>query len=1397
MIGDGTEYENPNVDENGEIIDSIVTTDVYNEPDTGLTDEDDTFYETEPIIADETEDNDDIIADNVERIDAAKELKDEAHDTLIALLSQALESGEISLEMNAEIKAAEEQYIENTTVIQDALGDVATDDVQQQLADLSDSAVKNLQDLMNLLNNNGRNKLLFADEDGKLYIEGEQIPKLSLIELDVQKLFADYAEITELVAKKATIEDLNATNATITNLNAQIAEIQTLVGGNLTMDNIQSLVLTADKVTIANALIKDAMIDTVSANKINTGTINTNKVNIQSDDGSMIISGTTQQFKDENNVVRIQIGKDATGNFTFALFSQDGKGILIDETGIKAGAVPDQIITNNMVSDNANISGSKLDINSVINSINGNTSTINSSKIKFDDSGQTLQVAFNQLKKKVDTIEDITVGGDLSSVIEQVHTNTTNIEIAQGQLSTLIANTTITKSDGTVVQLKDAFNSVKDTVDSHTQTINSLETNYKSTLKSTTPEYYASTSNTTQTGGSWSTDSPSWESGKYVWQRMKYTYTDGNTSYSTPVCIQGAKGEQGVKGDTGAKGDKGPQGAQGIPGADGAKGDTGEKGQSLTKSTPQWYKSTSNTTQTGGSWEENMPTITSGYYLWLRYKLDWQNPTSTTYTTPTLEQVAESVKEVSAKQSEFKQDLDGFKQTVNETYTTKSEFNNLEIGSTNLLRKSNDFSIMSGYGGVTLTKTPDVVVSEWGDKKGTRIVTSGGTDVVKVTKPNSPPTKWPSSDIYAVSMWVKNNSASTQVIIRVNGMHSFTKNDGTVNPGESKRIVIIGKGNTASYMQFNFQTPSVSDEIDITVRHAKIEKGNKVTDWSPAPEDIDNAINNVDGKFDNYSTTEQMNSAITQKANEIITNVSSTYTTKNELTGVEQTLNQSISTVSQTANKINWVIKSGTSESNMTLTDKVYTLISKNIKLTADRIDLNGYVSNEDANWSIDLDGNMTANNLNIEGQLSTDTLVVSDIDNPKYPATLDSSIYIYVNTSTGNDDTVIAGGAVYKTLQGAIDAIPKFMNGKTVKINIQSNITENVNLYYYTAGSIRVYFNGKTLSGYVKGYCCSATINMYGGTSADTAAATGVVHPYTGVSFGGRSVSMGFEACMFVGLYNLKVYGSDNLPSDVTSDEKVCVGAQSGTGNVYCSNISIVNAVIGFRVNNLGHMQIRSSSGIASKYAFSASSGGTIGLNNQSQAGGVTANTHKASGGSIWYENPTFKTGGATSDSSTSGAVSTTKTITIKSTLGDTYRSTVYNNWKKDGTVRQGDWGYGDCNGCWFFGSQFEAVNGKTITKVTITINRQSGGSSSAVGLVVKSHGHTNRPSGSPTYRTTAGTLSLATGASGTLTITNSTILNEIKSGVVKGFGIQSAYTSGSYATCSGSVTVKITYKE
>ena len=558
----------------------IKTGEMTGEIDESITVEEDfTLLEGQAVTISDDSDNKTDEEEVYEEALDIKESLDDIRDQIKDKLLDILEKGKITDADGCEIELLNDQYTEKYNELKDIANTVIPGGKGTNSDTSSTEKIEvniNYDEILKAISEKA--DWLYIDEDGQVMLNGEVVPKLKVIELEAEKIKADVGEFKDLTTENFTavnakidnleVGDLTAVNADITNLKALVAEIQTLIGGNLTMDNIQSLVLTADKVTIADALIKNAMIDTISANKINTGTINTNNVNIQSEDGSMVINGTTKQFKDENNVVRIQIGKDAQGNFTFALFSQDGQGILIDQTGIKSGAVPDGLIVDNMVADNANISGGKLDISSVISSINNDVNTINSSKIKFDDTNQTLDIAFNQLKTKVDTIENITVDGDLSSVIEQVTTNTTSISVMQGQISNLISNTTITKENGEVVQMKDEFNSIKDTVSSHTQTINSLETNYDSVtakqsqleqnldgfkttvsntyatitatdtlLKESVTEYYLSTSNSTLVDGTWGTTAYVPTPGKYIWQRTKTTTYAGDVKYSNPICM--------------------------------------------------------------------------------------------------------------------------------------------------------------------------------------------------------------------------------------------------------------------------------------------------------------------------------------------------------------------------------------------------------------------------------------------------------------------------------------------------------------------------------------------------------------------------------------------------------------------------------------------------------------------------------------------------------------------------------------------------------------------------------------------------------------------------------------------------------------------------------------------
>lgn len=55
-------------------------------------------------------------------------------------------------------------------------------------------------------------------------------------------------------------------------------------------------------------------------------------------------------------------------------------------------------------------------------------------------------------------------------------------------------------------------------------------------IRSITAEYYLSTSNTTQTGGAWSTSVPAYTDGRYYWTRSKIVWDDSDTpTYTTPV----------------------------------------------------------------------------------------------------------------------------------------------------------------------------------------------------------------------------------------------------------------------------------------------------------------------------------------------------------------------------------------------------------------------------------------------------------------------------------------------------------------------------------------------------------------------------------------------------------------------------------------------------------------------------------------------------------------------------------------------------------------------------------------------------------------------------------------------------------------------------------------------
>jgi hypothetical protein len=306
-------------------------------------------------------------------------------------------------------------------------------------------------------------------------IDVAHISDLNAINANIQNLTANDVKINNALINKADITELNAVVGNINIINSELANIKTLVNGNLSSENIQAGGITSDKLTIANGFITNVMIANLDVSKINAGNISTNKFRIVSDNGGIEIVGATQQFKDKNNKVRIQMGQDAKGNFNFILRGEDGTTTLIDHTGIKEKAIADNLIKGNMVATDA-IGKKQINYSSLITGLNKDTNTqlIKASKVAIDFVGQSLEVAFNSLKNQADNAKLL------------IENHSTTIGVMQGQINTVINNTQIVK-DGKTILLKDDYNrtvskvdSINSTIGTHTTKINELTGNITS-----------------------------------------------------------------------------------------------------------------------------------------------------------------------------------------------------------------------------------------------------------------------------------------------------------------------------------------------------------------------------------------------------------------------------------------------------------------------------------------------------------------------------------------------------------------------------------------------------------------------------------------------------------------------------------------------------------------------------------------------------------------------------------------------------------------------------------------------------------------------------------------------------------------------------------------------------
>ena len=233
-----------------------------------------------------------------------------------------------------------------------------------------------------------------------VYAAKADITELSAQIATIDNLTAKKADVEQLYAKKADIDTLVADTATLKMLKSDVANIDVLLSGKAGTGELTSIKLTAENAEIATALIKD-----LTAANFRSKTIETDDFTIKSSSGKLQIVGNTIQIKDVNNTVRVQIGEDGKSDYGIYVTDANGKIMFTSYDGLHEDGIKSGIIKNDMVADDAHISGSKLDISSVIDGINADNSTyLNTSKVVIDGTSQTINAKFTELTASIGSI---------------------------------------------------------------------------------------------------------------------------------------------------------------------------------------------------------------------------------------------------------------------------------------------------------------------------------------------------------------------------------------------------------------------------------------------------------------------------------------------------------------------------------------------------------------------------------------------------------------------------------------------------------------------------------------------------------------------------------------------------------------------------------------------------------------------------------------------------------------------------------------------------------------------------------------------------------------------------------------------------------------------------------
>lgn len=296
--------------------------------------------------------------------------------------------------------------------------------------------------------------------------------------------------------------------------------------------------------------------------------------------------------------------------------------------------------------------------------------------------------------------------------------------------------------------------------------------------------------------------------------------------------------------------------------------------------------------------------------------------------------LADLTNKVSSNTTKIEQNADAIKLQATKITETSNKIDNLEIGGRNLWINSSIFDKEANAYTVSSNRT-DNYISHFNGKTIYSDFKFTGNEIITVQAKSN-------------TIWASNHGGSSTNKNRVGYWIYFCKTLEKAKRCEYEYPLFIRGDNTSTdfaytfkhnhpnepYLAFRFNTYSDGTET-FTYKFwgLKLELGNKATDWTPAPEDVYEAINT--------ERTERQ-SAIETKANEITSKVSETYVSNSAFEHYQNTVS---SQFTQTKNDFTWSINQSVTDAKNEMSGQIDSVNGRvdGLKQTTDNV--NSYMS--------------------------------------------------------------------------------------------------------------------------------------------------------------------------------------------------------------------------------------------------------------------------------------------------------------------------------------------------------------------------------------------------------------------------------------------------------------------